>query len=173
MQIELNEIDIYNFKKFMFTKSKQANSYRNLAMFVVIWFVFIGILVDLFAKTMPIITIVSFFFGIAFYLLFPKLYRAILLKNLGLRPANPGKISKMNFELFEDRFSYSLGSGKAKASETFKFSELTEILESDDNYFLGINYGKNYICLPKTELVKSAIDELKSERKLEITEIKI
>lgn len=173
MIVNITDKDVINLNTFMLLHSKKAKKQKIISTYAIPFeFLLVGIIIDGFAKTAPILTIVAIVASILWLIFYPKFYNRLLLKHLKMAKNIDESCVEMNFEI-DDEFIRFYNADKPKPSEIFKLDSVNRVIKSEDNYFIAFKEG-HHIVLPINEETTALMGKIKNHFKYgDIEKIKL
>lgn len=165
MQFELTNKDIKNLKKFMLYHTKSSKRQRDLVKIIIpVQFLIFGYIADKIASFFPLITIISLFLGIAWFIFYPKFFDKKREKILNDNNKNLNQPVKINFNFDDKKISYSPDLNPNK-DEIFSLRRVIKILSCEENFFIVFS-PEISIVLPKT--AKEKLEEISKITRVDI-----
>ena len=148
MNVTITNKDVANLKKFMISHSKKAKRQKVLSFYAIPFeFILVGLILDGFLKTVPLISITSAVLATLWLVFYPMYYKKICQRELLKAQNAPESSIEMKFNITDDKKITFSNSATPKPSEIFELESVERIVQSQDNYFVGFKEG-HHIVLP-------------------------
>ncbi|CZE47201.1 hypothetical protein [Campylobacter geochelonis] len=169
MQVTITNKDVANLKKFMILHSKKAVRQKLISFYAVPFeFILVGIILDGFLKTVPLLSLVSLVMAVFWLIIYPMYYKNMCKKHIKLAEEMQESRVEMNFLVDDEKNIISFSPSQTpRASEKFSASSLNRIVKSEQDYFLGFKEG-HHIVLPVTDESKKVVEKLSEDKQIHI-----